>query len=186
MKPILVLSLVAGLAVLSAGPLAAAEMKEGAMKAAAKGGMGGDMTRPHYKPSGKPVSAARGEQVFVDHCALCHGLHGKGDGPRSAFFVPGVQYVPDLTVADFLKGRDEDLLKSIREGLNRLPEPAYVMPQFKYILSEEEIRSALAYVKTLPGKARNLSQGAMKKEPMPAKDRKMESMDKGDMKAKSY
>lgn len=110
----------------------------------------GDNATPHYKPTGKPVSAARGEGIFVDHCAICHGLRGKGDGPRSAFFQPGVQYIPDLTNADFLKGRDEQLLTSIREGQNRLPEPAYVMPQFKYILSEEEIRSALAYVKTLP------------------------------------
>lgn len=154
MKPILVLSLVIGMAVVPVGPLAAAEMKEGSMNVAARNTMGGDMARPHYKPSGKPISAARGERVFVDHCALCHGLHGKGDGPRSAYFVEGVQYVPDLTVADFLKGRDAELLRSIREGLNRLPEPAYVMPQFKYILSDEEIRSALAYVKTLPAKAR--------------------------------
>lgn len=154
MKPILVLSLLAGLAAVSAAPLAAAEKKEGMMKAAPTSGMSGNMGRPHFKPGGKPVSAVRGEQVFVDHCALCHGLYGKGDGPRSAFFVAGVQYVPDLTLAEFLKGRDTQLLESIREGLRRLPEPAYVMPQFKYILSDEEIRSALAYVKTLPGKAK--------------------------------
>jgi mono/diheme cytochrome c family protein len=59
-------------------------------------------------------------------------------------------------VADYLKGRDEQILESIRQGLSRLPEPAYVMPQFKYILSEEEIRSVLAYVKTLPAKAKKL------------------------------
>ena len=109
---------------------------------------------PHFKPTGKPVSAARGESVFVDHCAVCHGLHGRGDGPRSAFFQPGVQFIPDLTIAAYLEGRDEQLLESIRQGLRRLEEPAYVMPQFKYILSEDEIRSALAYVKTLPRKAR--------------------------------
>jgi mono/diheme cytochrome c family protein len=111
---------------------------------------------PHYQPTRMPVSASRGEQIFNDHCAICHGLHGKGDGPRSAFFQPGVQFIPDLTVADYLKGRDEQILESIRQGLSRLPEPAYVMPQFKYILSEEEIRSVLAYVKTLPAKAKKL------------------------------
>jgi mono/diheme cytochrome c family protein len=45
-------------------------------------------------------------------------------------------------------------LESIREGLRRFPEPAYVMPQFKYILSEDEIQSVLLYVKTLPKLAR--------------------------------
>jgi mono/diheme cytochrome c family protein len=53
-----------------------------------------------------------------------------------------------------MNGRDKELLGSIREGLRRLPEPAYVMPQFKYILSDEEIQSVLAYVKTLSGKAK--------------------------------
>ncbi len=59
-----------------------------------------------------------------------------------------------MTLAAVMNGRDKELLGSIREGLRRLPEPAYVMPQFKYILSDEEIQSVLAYVKTLPGKAR--------------------------------
>lgn len=108
---------------------------------------------PHYKPTGKPPSAARGEAIFMDHCALCHGVTGKGDGPRSAFFVPGGQYIPDMTVAQVLAGRDKQLVESIREGLHRMPEPMYIMPQFKYILSDEEIRSVLLYVKTLSKKS---------------------------------
>jgi cytochrome c len=107
---------------------------------------------PYFKKSpGQGVSAARGHDVYVEQCAVCHGMHGKGDGPRSAFFVPGGQFIPDLTVSDYLKGRDDQLLQSIREGLKRQEEPAIVMPQFKYILSEDEIRSALAYVKSLSG-----------------------------------
>ncbi|WP_157667091.1 MULTISPECIES: c-type cytochrome [unclassified Acidovorax] len=104
---------------------------------------------PHFKPTGKTVSAARGEPIFVDHCALCHGLHGRGDGPRSAFFQPGVQFIPDFATPGYLNGRDEQLLQSVREGLSRLPEPAILMPQFKYILADDEIRSVLAYLKTL-------------------------------------
>lgn len=150
MKPVFVLSLVAGMAAVLAAPIAAAEMKESPKKVMAKADKGEMMVKPHFKPSGMRVSAKRGEKIFGDHCALCHGLFGKGDGPRSAFFQPGVQYIADLSNADVTKGRDAQLLESIREGLSRLPEPAYVMPQFKYILSEDEIRSALAYVKTLP------------------------------------
>lgn len=149
MKRILALAIAAVLA----GPLAAGELKESASKTAEKSGWSDEKARPHFKASGKPASVKIGEQVFINHCALCHGMHGKGDGPRSAFFQPGVQYIPDLTVAAVLQGRDEQLLTNIREGLARFPEPAYIMPQFKYILSETEIRSALAYVKTLPGKA---------------------------------
>ncbi len=147
MKSFYIVSMLAGLAAAFVGTAAAAEMKEA--KSAMKVNMADRMATPHYKPTGKPPSAARGQAIFLDHCALCHGVYGKGDGPRSAFFVPGGQYIPDMTLAAVMTGRDKELLGSIREGLRRLPEPAYVMPQFKYILSDEEIQSVLAYVKTL-------------------------------------
>lgn len=149
MKPIVALSIIAAMTMLSVGPLVAAEMKT-SQKSMAQPNQWGESPTPHFKATGKPISAKRGEQIYNDHCALCHGLHGKGDGPRSAFFQAGQQYIADLTNPDFVNGRDQQLLKSIREGLQRFPEPSYVMPQFKYILSEEEIRSALAYIKTFP------------------------------------
>ena len=58
-----------------------------------------------------------------------------------------------MTIAQVLAGRDKELIENIREGLHRLPEPSYVMPPFKYILSDEEIKSALAYIKTFSSKA---------------------------------
>jgi mono/diheme cytochrome c family protein len=152
MKTVQIVSVLAGVLAMFAGTVAAAEMKEA--KGAMKVSMADRMATPHYKPTGKPPSAARGQAIFLDHCALCHGVHGKGDGPRSAFFMPGGQYIPDMTLAAVMNGRDKELLGSIREGLRRLPEPAYVMPQFKYILSDEEIQSVLAYVKTLSGKVK--------------------------------
>ena len=136
MKRIIALSLVAGMSVVLSGPLAVADM-------------GSEMSKPHYKPTGMPASAERGQTVFDDHCALCLGLFGKGDGPRSAFFRPGVQYIIDFSNAAVTTGRDDQLREHIREGVSRFPEPAYVMPQFKYILSDEEMESALLYIKTL-------------------------------------
>lgn len=150
MKPIFALLLATGITGLPALSQASNAADDAAKKASAKPAKNVEMVRPHYKATGKPITAARGENVYLDHCAVCHGMHGKGDGPRSAFFVPGQQYIADLSNAEFVKGRDDQLLNSIREGLNRFPEPSYVMPQFKYILSDEEIRSVLAYVKTLP------------------------------------
>ncbi len=147
MKSLNIVALLAGLAATFAVTGNAAEMNES--KGPMKVSMTDRISKPHFKPTGKAPSAARGQAIFLDHCALCHGVHGQGDGPRSAFFVPGGQYIPDMTVAAVMTGRDKELLASIREGLNRLPEPAYVMPQFKYILSEDEIQSVLAYVKTL-------------------------------------
>ena len=104
------------------------------------------------RKQGHGVSVARGQQVFVELCALCHGMKGKGDGPRSTYFPEG-QYIPDLTTPGFVEGRDAEILGNIREGLHRMDEPFLVMPQFKYILAEDDIKSVFAYVKTLPGKA---------------------------------
>lgn len=149
MKPIIALSLIAAMAMVAAGQVFAAETKAN-QKPVVQPNPWGEVPSPHYKETGKPISAKLGDQVYNDHCALCHGLHGKGDGPRSAFFQEGQQYIADLSNADFVNGRDKQLLTSIHEGLRRFPEPSYVMPQFKYILSEEEIQSVLAYIKTLP------------------------------------
>ena len=152
MRTITALTIGSTIAMVFAGPLIAAEIKAD-QKANVQPNLWGDKPTPHFKATGKPISAKRGEQIYNDHCALCHGLHGKGDGPRSAFFQPGQQYIADLTNASFVNGRDEQLLNSIRQGLQRFPEPSYVMPQFKYILSEEEIRSALLFIKTFPSYA---------------------------------
>ncbi|MGZ8401831.1 MAG: c-type cytochrome [Rhodoplanes sp.] len=46
-------------------------------------------------PSPEKVSVVRGEKVFNEYCAVCHGLYGKGNGPRYAFFAKD-QYIPDL------------------------------------------------------------------------------------------
>lgn len=104
---------------------------------------------PRFRNERQPVSVQRGQQLYVEHCALCHGMSGRGDGPRSAYFNPDSQFIPDFAAKGYLAGRDAQVLNSIREGLKRLPEPAVVMPQFRYILSDSEIRSVLAYVHTL-------------------------------------
>lgn len=107
---------------------------------------------PRHRNEAGPPSLQRGQQIYIEHCALCHGMAGNGDGPRSAFFSASAQFIPDFATKGYLDGRDSQVLQSIRQGLKRLPEPAIVMPQFKYILSEKEIRSVLAYVHTLAKK----------------------------------
>ena len=154
MKALLALPLAFAISTLILAPSAMAQTKGVSKKPTIEANAWGELPTPHHRDSGMSVNAKRGESVFTDHCALCHGLSGKGDGPRSAFFVPGQQYIADLSNADFIMGHDEQFLTSIREGLRRFPEPAYVMPQFKYILSDEEIRSALAYIKTLPSRSK--------------------------------
>ncbi|MEO5338445.1 MAG: c-type cytochrome [Magnetospirillum sp. WYHS-4] len=147
-------TLFVGMATVLAGPAVAAQAK-GTMKAGNPPELTVEMMREMAdkarRPAAMGVSAARGELIFVELCALCHGIKGKGDGPRSAFFEE-TQFIPDLSDANVLAGREGEALENIRQGLRRLDDPLIVMPQFKYILSENEIQSAFAYVKTLSGK----------------------------------
>jgi hypothetical protein len=34
----------------------------------------------------KPTSAASGEEMYKEYCAVCHGTSGKGDGPAASEF----------------------------------------------------------------------------------------------------
>jgi mono/diheme cytochrome c family protein len=57
---------------------------------------------------GKPASAARGKQTFLEYCATCHGASAKGDGPvASALKIPPA----DLTT---LAARNKGQFPSLR------------------------------------------------------------------------
>mgnify|MGYP003957520317 FL=1 len=103
---------------------------------------------PKMLSSGGMVSIERGQNLFSEHCVNCHGIRGDGTGIRRYSWIPE-QFVPDLTDADYLADRDDDILVNLHDGLRNQDPPAVIMPSFRYILSEEDMQSVLAYVKTL-------------------------------------
>lgn len=70
---------------------------------------------------------------------VCHGRGGKGDGYR--LFNPPPA---DLTSPAVQEKLDAALLKTIHEG-----RPNTAMGTWKYVLSSEEARDVLAYVRSL-------------------------------------
>ena len=56
-----------------------------------------------------PASAdrARGEQLYADHCASCHGVGGKADGPGAAMLDPRPK---DLTEVEYSQDRVAEVL----------------------------------------------------------------------------
>jgi mono/diheme cytochrome c family protein len=83
---------------------------------------------------------AAGERIYKQRCVLCHGAEGKGDGPGAAALNPKPRNHTDA--AYMSTQTDEQLLHSIRDGKGQ-------MPAWGKIMTEEEMHSVLAYIRTL-------------------------------------
>ncbi|HFQ15917.1 MAG TPA: c-type cytochrome, partial [Rhodobacteraceae bacterium] len=90
--------------------------------------------------------------VYKKRCAQCHGEEGDGQGPAAEFLYPKPR---DFTLAVFKYKSthaddefptDDDLLKTIRDGLN-----GTAMPGWKTILSEAEMRGLIKLIKEFGG-----------------------------------
>jgi mono/diheme cytochrome c family protein len=90
----------------------------------------------HYTPE----QLALGAEVYRDFCAACHGESGRGDGPDA----PTLREPPgDLTDPQaMLTLSDEHIYIAVAEGAGE-------MPAFADDLSEDEMRAAVVYTRTL-------------------------------------
>jgi len=90
--------------------------------------------------------AEDGQAIFNAKCAICHGKDGKGQtkmGERAG--------TKDMTDASYLaKFTDEQLLKTLKEGLKDGDKTK--MKAYATILSDEELKAAIAYVRTFAKK----------------------------------
>jgi high-affinity iron transporter len=88
-----------------------------------------------------------GEGLFTQRCASCHGVTGAGDGAlaRSLTRLP-----PEIgTVAWQIEHSDEQLAKVVHDGI-----PGTSMPPSRE-LSDSQVTSVVAYLRTLPMKDRS-------------------------------
>ena len=87
--------------------------------------------------------AAAGKSTFESKCAICHGKDGKGKtkmGEKAG--------IKDLTDAKYQATfTDDQLLKTLKEGLKEGEKTK--MKAYGSILSDDEIKSVIAYVRTL-------------------------------------
>lgn len=96
-------------------------------------------------------SVERGQEVYLEKCAQCHGETGKGDGPAANFTSPPPR---NLTKSQY-KFRstpfgklptDEDIFSTLTRGM-----PGTSMPAWKH-LSELDRWSLVDYLKTIAPK----------------------------------
>lgn len=73
-----------------------------------------------------------GRDTYELHCSICHGIDG----------MPIDMTIPSFANGDRLFQMDQDLMRSIREGKE-------LMPAFRGLLSDEEIRDVITYLRTL-------------------------------------
>lgn len=87
---------------------------------------------------------ATGEALYKKHCVTCHGQDGKGKPALAGMFKVEPEKL-DLTTADVKNDSDEELLKVINDGVNK-------MPAYKDKLTQEEQKEVLKHIRHLGGK----------------------------------
>lgn len=97
-------------------------------------------------PQGKPINESfPGAALYRANCVTCHGATGRGDSWRARllFLRPG-----DLTDPRAMGAfSDETLFQIIKHGGANFGKPG--MPSFGFHLSDDEIRTLVAYVRGL-------------------------------------
>jgi|GEM_PF-598123 cytochrome c oxidase cbb3-type subunit 2 len=94
------------------------------------------------------VGAPLGARIYAQRCAVCHGPDGRGNGPAAPSLIPRPR---DFTLGQFKykstpigqPPSDADLIKVVADGL-----PASSMPYWSDLLSDDEVRAVVDYVKT--------------------------------------
>jgi mono/diheme cytochrome c family protein len=109
---------------------------------------------PEQSPTGRP-SPLRGEAVWSESCAPCHGVSGRGDGPTAQMAQMADNPPTDFTDRAAARQRTLiDLFIVTKEGrMDRL------MPPWGGSLNDEQIWDVVAYVQTLATSAEDIAAG---------------------------
>lgn len=101
------------------------------------------------------ASAFRGQKLFLEGCATCHGNSGQGDGPGAQDLVDTDNNPirpANLSLSRIKSGRRaQDVYKAIFTGLDGTP-----MPSFEGIYSEAQLWDLVAFVFFLRGRSNGL------------------------------
>ncbi|HXF92757.1 MAG TPA: cytochrome c [Nitrospiraceae bacterium] len=89
----------------------------------------------------QPGDLNRGKAIYEQRCVVCHGPEGRGDGVQAPFLSPRPASL--ISAATSVK-TDQELLRIIANG-----KPRTAMPAWKDVLSEEEQRDVLRYIRSL-------------------------------------
>ena len=91
------------------------------------------------------IELSRGEALFMDKCASCHGKPGEGRSDRATFFEPPA---PDFTDAHYQRMDPAYLYWRIEVGKSIEPfrSQGSVMPAWGMHLTEQQLWQIVAYL----------------------------------------
>lgn len=93
--------------------------------------------------AGQAADLANGKKVYADKCARCHGVSGKGDGPKAETLE---KKPADYTDKKLMGEMTDVQLKQIALD-GKAP-----MPAFKGKIRDKDLDDVIAYIRTLAGK----------------------------------
>jgi len=98
----------------------------------------------YQSPTGfAATTIADGAQLFPQHCTVCHGAEGRGDGPGAK----GLPIPPaDLTAGHLWMHSDGELFWWLSHGIDA-PEGGQAMPGFAAMLSEDQHWDLIDYIR---------------------------------------
>jgi mono/diheme cytochrome c family protein len=100
-------------------------------------------------PANAAGDALEGAKLFAQHCARCHGSHGKGDGPDLAKIHADPP--PDNWTDKEINAELSDYkIRKIVTGGGPAVDKSSKMPAFGSKLSPAQIDDLIAFIRTLP------------------------------------
>jgi cytochrome c len=97
-------------------------------------------------PPARPGDAAKGQPLYVNLCASCHGERGDGDGPLAAALSPHPARHSDGAYMNALS--DEHLFRVIKEGGPAVGKSPLMAP-WASALRDDQIRDVIAFIRSL-------------------------------------
>lgn len=89
-------------------------------------------------------------ELFLPHCADCHGADGRGMGPTAAVIQPAPA---DFADSKFMARFSEEYLRTViaKGKVGAVREGFETMPAYGHILSDREIRGVIRFIRTFAG-----------------------------------
>lgn len=97
---------------------------------------------PTNPVSADAVSLARGQQLYLNNCSVCHGPQGKGDGQVTQFWKADAKRPANLTEPRIGQQTDGALYLTIAQGFG-------VMPPLRENVNVRERWDVVNYVRSL-------------------------------------